>query len=95
MVAARGVDLRRQPEAKLFLRTSSALGRAVAGLAMRALFRFNKAVVRTSAHALADPREIATAYADLVTSGRELGVAMPVMASFEEDIRAFAGLTQR
>jgi hypothetical protein len=60
-------------------------------MAMRALFRFSKAVVRTSAHALADPREIATAYDDLVATGRQLGVAMPVMASFEADIRTFAG----
>jgi 2-dehydropantoate 2-reductase len=90
VVSARGVDLRRFPQAAMFLHTSSRLGRAIAGAAMRALFRFNKAVVRSSAHALADPREIATAYDDLVITGRELDVPMPVMTSFEHDIRAFA-----
>jgi hypothetical protein len=70
------------------------LGLAVAGAAMRALFRFSKAVARTSAHALADPREIACAYDDLILTGRTLGVAMPVMDSFAADIRAFAGPTR-
>jgi 2-dehydropantoate 2-reductase len=91
VAGARGVDLRAFPQAGLFLRTSSPVGRAVAGTAMRMLFRFSKAVMRTSAHALADPREIATAYRDLLTTGQRLGVAMPVMASFEDDIRSFAG----
>jgi 2-dehydropantoate 2-reductase len=90
VVAARGVDLRRYREAGLFLRTRSKLGRTMAGVAMRSLFRFSKAVTRTSAHALADPREIEEAYNDLVTEGRRLGVAMPVMASFEDDVRSFA-----
>jgi ketopantoate reductase len=90
VVSARGVDLGRFPQAGMLLRSRSRAGRAVAGVAMRALFRFSKAVARTSAHALADPREIATAYDDLVTTGGQLGVAMPVMTSFEADIRAFA-----
>ncbi|MBO3752705.1 ketopantoate reductase family protein [Streptosporangiaceae bacterium NEAU-GS5] len=92
VTAARGVDLDAFPETRLFLRTTSPLGRLVAAMAMRLLFRFGKAVNRTSAHALADPREITTAYHDLVTTGRRLGVAMPVMDGFEADVTAFAGL---
>jgi hypothetical protein len=49
----------------------------------------------TSARVGRTTREIAAAYTDLVASGRELGVAMPVMASFDADVRAFAGLTPR
>jgi 2-dehydropantoate 2-reductase len=90
VVAARGVDLRRHREARLFLRTSSRLGRAIAAGVMRALFRFNKAVVRTSAHALADPLEVASAYQEVMATGHRLGVDMRVMASFEPDIHAFA-----
>ena len=90
VVQARGVNLDAYPEARMYLRTSSRTGQLIAGMAMRALFRFNKAVMRSSEHALGDAREILMAYDDLMASGRELGVPMPVTAQFEGDVHAFA-----
>lgn len=89
VVARRGVDLNKYPDTRMFYKTSS-LMRKIAGLMIILMFRFNKSVQRTSAHALADPLEIKTAYYDLLNTGRELGVAMPVMSSFENDIARFA-----
>jgi 2-dehydropantoate 2-reductase len=88
VVAARNVELAEFPEARLYCHAEF-LKRQVAGLALQWLFRFNKSVQRTSAHVLADAHEIAEAYHALTTTGRELGIDMPVMASFEHDIAQF------
>ncbi len=85
VVAHRGVDLKRYPDTRMYSNTSF-VARRIAGLMLRMLFRFNKSVQRSSAHALGDPQEIKTAYYDLLNTGRELGVDMPIMSSFENDI---------
>jgi len=85
VVARRGVDIKKYPETRMFYQTSS-LARQIAGLSITWMFRFDKSVQRTSAHALADPLEVKTAYYDLLNTGRELGVAMPAMSSFEGDM---------
>lgn len=88
VVARRGVDLKRYPDTRMWT-TQSAFRRQVALIGLILLFRFNKSVYRTSAHALGDPIEIKTSYYDLLNTGRELGVDMPVMSSFEDDILRF------
>jgi 2-dehydropantoate 2-reductase len=90
VVARRGVDLKKYPDARMYANTSF-IARQIAGLMLRLLFRFNKSVQRGSAHALADPLEIKTSCYDLLNTGRELGVDMPIMNSFENDIIRFAG----
>lgn len=90
VVARRGVDLKKYPDARMYSNTSF-IERQIAGLMLRLLFRFNKSVQRSSAHALADPLEIKKSYYDLLNTGRELGVDMPIMSSFENDIIRFAG----
>jgi len=90
VVARRGVDLKKYPEARMYLRTSPvAIG--IATLAIKLMFRFNKVVRRSSLHALNDLEEVQVFYYDLLNTGQDLGVAMPVMSSFEPDIRRFAG----
>jgi 2-dehydropantoate 2-reductase len=89
VVAHRGVDLNKYPDTRMYSNTSF-IARQIAGLMLRLLFRFNKSVQRSSAHALADPLEIKTSYYDLLNTGRELGVDMPIMSSFENDIIQFA-----
>jgi hypothetical protein len=64
-----------------------------ASLAMQMLFKFNKSAARSSAHALADPVEIKTAYEHLIQTGNELGLNMPIMKSFEMDMERFATKT--
>jgi 2-dehydropantoate 2-reductase len=90
VVVCRGVNLKQYPEAILYANTS-AITRMVAGVAIRLMFRFNKSVTRSSLHALGDPREIKTSFDDLLNSGKEYGVPMPVMCEFERDIEQFAG----
>jgi 2-dehydropantoate 2-reductase len=89
VVARRGVDLKKYPDARMYSNTSL-IARQIAGLMLRLLFRFNKSVQRSSAHALADPQEIKMSYCALLNTGRELGVDMPTMSSFEKDITRFA-----
>jgi 2-dehydropantoate 2-reductase len=89
VVAARGVDLRKYPDTRMFYNPSPIM-RCVAGYAITLMFRFNEAVRRASAHALGDPREIVAAYFDLLSTGRELGIPMPVMNSYEAEVRHFA-----
>jgi hypothetical protein len=90
VVAKRGVDLKKHPETKMFMNTGSKIGGMIVGFAMRILFKFNKSVQRASAHALGDPREIKTAYDNLMRTGTELDVDMSVMRSFQEDMETFA-----
>jgi ketopantoate reductase len=88
VVAARGVDLAKFPDTRMFYNPSSIM-RHVAGYAVTIMFRFNEGVRRASAHALDDPKEIELSYFDLLNTGIELGVAMPVMSSFEDEVRDF------
>jgi ketopantoate reductase len=89
VVACRGVDLDKYPEVRMFYKTSL-ITRQIAGLMITLMLRFNKSVQRTSAHALGDPLEIKTAYYDLFNAGKELGVSLPIMRSFENDIIRFS-----
>jgi 2-dehydropantoate 2-reductase len=93
VVAARGVDLRRYGDARLF-HPSTAVKRELANLFMQVLFRVSRSVERTSAHVLADHREVTDAYAALVGTGHDLGVPMPVMRGFAADIARFAASPQ-
>lgn len=90
VVSKRGVDLRKYPDVKMYSNTSF-LARRIAEIVLNIMFRFNESVKRTSAHALADPREIRESYYDLLNTGRKLGVEMTTMASFERDIIQFGG----
>jgi 2-dehydropantoate 2-reductase len=90
VVARRGVNLRRYPETRLFL-TSSALRRWLGMWLFKLTLRYSEFVKRCSAHALNDPTEIKVFYDDLLLTGRELGVPMPVMSGYGQDIGALAG----
>ena len=89
VVARRGVDLRRYPETRPFL-SSSSVRRWLGMWLFKLTLRYSEFVKRSSAHALNDPTEIKTFYDDLMTSGRELGVSMPVMSSYARDVGQFA-----
>jgi len=89
VVASRGIDLASYPDTRMFYRTSFNM-RRIAAFMITLMFRFNESVRRTSAHALGDPLEIRTAFYDLLGTGRDLQVPMPVMESFERDILRFA-----
>ena len=90
VVTHRGVDLKGYPEARMYLNTSP-IAIWMANLAIKFMFRFNKLVQRSSLHGLDDPEEVRAFFYDLFNTGRELGVAMPVMSDFESDIQRFAG----
>jgi hypothetical protein len=51
------------------------------------VFRHDEYAKRCSAHAFGDPVEGKTFYDDLMATGHDLGVSMPVMESFAEDIK--------
>ena len=89
VIAARGIDLKQYPETKMYANPSP-IARMAAMVMIRLLFRFNKSVMRSSLHALGDPCEIKTSFYDLLSSGKEHGVAMPVMSSFEREIEQFS-----
>jgi len=84
----RGVDLNIYPDTKMYLNTSY-FSKLFAGIVLKWMFKYNEYVLRNSAHALSDPKEIKTFFYDLVNTGQELGVAMPVMNSFRQDIDNF------
>jgi len=88
VVARRGVDLGRYPETKMYFK-SGTIGMWIAGQTIRFMFRHNKLVQRSSAHGLSDAEEVRAFYYDLLRTGRELGVDMPALAGFENDIRDF------
>jgi 2-dehydropantoate 2-reductase len=88
VLARRGVDLKKYPETKMYL-NSAPIGMWIAGLVLKAMFRFNKLVQRSSLHGLDDAREVKAFYYDLLNTGRKLGVDMPAMSAFEPDIQAF------
>jgi 2-dehydropantoate 2-reductase len=89
VVARRGVNLKEYPETRMYLSTMPG-GLWIASLMVKLMFRFNKMVQRGSLHALGDSCEVSAFYYDLLNTGRELGVNMPAMSSFEPDIREFA-----
>ena len=89
VVARRGVDLNKYPETRMYL-SNIPFGMWIAGLVIKAMFRFNKLVQRSSLHGLSDAEEIRAFYYDLLNTGRQLGVDMSAMSAFEPDIRAFA-----
>jgi 2-dehydropantoate 2-reductase len=88
VLTRRGVDLKKYPETKMYQNTAP-VGMWIAGLVLKALFRFNKLVQRSSAHGLSDAEEIRAFYYDLLNTGLKLGVEMPAMRAFEPDIRQF------
>jgi 2-dehydropantoate 2-reductase len=88
VVRERGVELSRYPETKPYL-TNSVLLRQFYIWMIPRMFR-DQYQKRCSAHALDDPDEVKTFYDDLIGTGRDLGVSMPVMESCAEDIRRFA-----
>lgn len=89
VVRKRGVDLSKYPETKPFL-TDSALLKRVTLWFMRRKFLHDEYIKRCSSHALGDPVEVNTFYDDLISTGRQLGVSMPVMGSYGDAIRRFA-----
>ena len=89
VVKRRGVDLSRYPETNPFL-TDSALLRRFYGWAMRWMFQRDEYTRRCSAHALGDPVEVKVFYEDLISTGHDLGVSMPLMETYAEAVRRFA-----
>ncbi len=92
VVKRRGVVLSQYPETAPFL-TNSALRRRINIWFMRRMFRHDEYTKRCSAHALGDPVEIKTFYDDLIATGHDLGISMPVMESYAEAISRFAMTT--
>lgn len=91
-VAARlGVDLSKYPETKMYM-GNSRFGMWIAGFAVKAMFRYNKLVQRSSLHGLDDIEEVKVFYYDLLDTGRRLNVAMPALSAFEADIKNFEGI---
>jgi 2-dehydropantoate 2-reductase len=89
VVKRRGVDLSRYAETKPLL-TNSALRNRVKIWMTRRVFRHDEYTKRCSAHAFGDPVEVKTFYDDLITTGHDLNVSMPVMESYAEGIGRFA-----
>jgi ketopantoate reductase len=94
VVERRGVELAQYPEAKPFL-TKSALRKRVNICMTRWLFRHDEYTKRCSAHSFGDPVEVRTFYDDLISTGRQLVVPMPVMESYMEAIMRFAATAQK
>jgi 2-dehydropantoate 2-reductase len=94
VVKRRGVDLSPYAEATPFL-TNSALRKRINIWMTRWLFRHDEYTKRCSAHAFGDPVEVKTFYDDLIATGRELGVSMPVMESYADAITRFAITSQK
>jgi hypothetical protein len=88
MVAHRGVDLSKDAQARMFLR-SSYLAYRLADFMLVWMFRHDEFTRRSSAHALASPEEIRVFYEDLYETGKALGVQMPTMRLLKPAIDAF------
>jgi 2-dehydropantoate 2-reductase len=89
VVGQRGVALSRYAETKPFLK-NSALRRRFYMWTTRRMFRHDEYTKRCSAHAFGDPVEVKTFYDDLIATGHDLRVSMPVMESYAEGIWRFA-----
>jgi hypothetical protein len=74
--------------------TSSGIRRRFGMWLVKLSLRYSEFAKRASAHALDDPAEIKVFYEDLVSTGRELGVPMPVMSSYPQDIASFVNRRQ-
>ena len=85
VVERRGAMVSRYPETEPFL-TNSALRKRVNIWMTRWMFRHDEYTKRCSAHGFGDPVEVKTFYDDLIATGRELSVSMPVMESYAEAI---------
>jgi 2-dehydropantoate 2-reductase len=94
VVKRRGAVLSRYPETEPFL-TNSALRQRVNIWMTRWMFRRDEYTKRCSAHAFGDPVEVKTFYDDLIATGHELGVSMPVMESYGDAIKRFATTAQK
>jgi hypothetical protein len=81
--------LSRYPETKPFL-TNSALRKRVTICMTSWMFRHDEYTKRCSAHAFGDPVEVKTFYDDLIRTGHDLGVSMPVMESYASAVTRFA-----
>jgi Ketopantoate reductase len=88
VVEARGVDLAHFSDMQMYSHPSK-LTQLLAGLAMGWMFSHDEYRKRCSLHALADPTEVRTFYYDLLHTGQELNVPMPVFAGYEPDMQAF------
>lgn len=87
--ALRGVDVKNIPEASIYLKTSSVhlfLFRSI----FKLTYQYGQYMKRCSAHALADSEEIKTSYYDVLNYGKELGLPMIHLSSFETDIVKFS-----
>ena len=87
VVAARGVDLRRYPDAKGVLKMPAWL----AGLPIFCAVRFTgkgRRLLRAS-HFAYSPEEMKRYYFDVLRTGEELGVAMPHLAALRERIECY------
>jgi 2-dehydropantoate 2-reductase len=90
VVAARGVDLTLYKNVTGIYINDSIMKHLLGMFGMYIVFRFSEYVRRNSAHSLSDPKEIKTFYYDLLNTGDELGVNMPVMDSFKADMEKLA-----
>jgi hypothetical protein len=88
VVARRGVELRDYAETRPFL-DPSPFRRWLRTWALKLTLRYSEYAKRCSSHGLNDPVEMGVFYDDLVATGRELGVPMPVMNSYAQDIASF------
>lgn len=85
VVSARGVDLNKYSETDIYF-NASVVKRVIGTIVIKNIFRFSKYIQRNSAHAMADPVEIKTFYYDLINTGSEFRINMPVMTSFKKVI---------
>jgi ketopantoate reductase len=87
VVAARGVDLERYPDARSILNTPVWL----AGLAVIYAIRFTKKGRRLlrASHFAHSPEEMKRYYFDVLNTGESLGVAMPHLSSLREKIECY------
>jgi len=92
VVKQRGVVLSQYPETAPFL-TNSTLRKRFNIWITRWLFRHDEYTKRCSAHAFGDAYEVKMFYNDIIATGHDLGVSMPVMESFANDIRQFADVS--
>ena len=88
VIKRRGVDLSKYPETRMY-RNTSFISRQMMAITMTVMFRFDEYMRRSSAHGLSDPEEIRAFYYDLLNTGKALGVPMPALSSFEDDIVRF------
>ena len=87
VVAARGVDLKRQPDAKSILSMPAWL----AGLASIYAIRFTEKGRRLllGSHFAHSPEEMKRYYFDVLNTGEKLGVAMPHLSTLREKIESY------